>query len=88
MNLARIALTEAINAGIQIKDYDTNEIIRTIVSYFAALIAIIGVVYGLWQLAMGYWKDSPQDRTAGLVSVIASIAAGGLIYIVVNMILA
>ncbi len=88
MNFLKTALTETMNAGIQIKNYNTNEIIRTIVSYFAALIAIIGVVYGLWQLAMGYWKDSPQDRTAGLVSLIASIAAGGLIYIVVNMILA
>ena len=86
---AKILLTETLNSstGIQIKNYNTNDIIRTVVNFFAALIVIVGGVYGLWQLAYGFWTDNPKDKVAGIVSLVASIATGGLMFIIVNLVL-
>ena len=75
------------NPGIVLQNYDGNTIVRTIVNALVGVITIAGVVYGGFQLFMGFNSDDSKEKRTGIIAIISSFAIGGLIIAVVNMML-
>lgn len=76
------------NPGIVLQNYDGNTIVRTIVNALVGVMTMAGVVYGGFQLFMGFNSDDSKEKRTGIIAIISSFAVGGLIIAVVNMMLA
>lgn len=75
------------NPGIILKDFNGNDIVRTIVNAIVGLLALFGAVYGGWQLAQGLIGQDPKEKQQGILTLIGSLLIGGLILVIVNMML-
>lgn len=76
------------NPGIVLQNYDANAIVRVIVNTLVGVLVLAGVVYGGFQIIMGFNSDDPKEKRTGIIAVLASLSVGGLIIAVVNMIIA
>lgn len=66
---------------------DENAILTTIVNWLCAVIAIIGIIYGAWELFQGLLGDSPGDRKKGITIIVIGCSIAGVIYGIMQMIL-
>lgn len=66
---------------------DENAILTTIVNWLCAVIAIIGIVYGGWELFQGFLDESPSKRKQGVTYIVIGCSIAGVIYGIMQMIL-
>ena len=69
-------------------NFNANEVVRTIFNWLIGIIALVGAGIGGWHIASGARNQDPKETTSGIVTIVISLAVGGLILIVLNMILA
>lgn len=69
-------------------DYDENTIIKTVIKYIGAIIALVGVVAGIFFFAQGSFSEQPEKKKLGVEVLITCLCAAGLIVALTNMILA
>mgnify|MGYP003309356163 CR=1 FL=1 len=74
--------------GIALKDFNTNEIVRTIVSFFGGIICIASVIVGIVLIFMGKMSNDHKQFSQGIMTILIGLSCGGLMITVVNMILA
>ncbi len=68
--------------------YDPNEIVKYLVNTIVAVLIVVGIVTGGWQLAQGFASQDPKEKTTGATLIIGSLVIGGAIIAVVNMVIA
>lgn len=76
------------DGGIALKDFNTNEIVRTIVSFFGGIICVVGVVAGVIFIFMGKMTNDQKQFSQGIMTIVIALGCGGLLLAVINMILA
>jgi len=64
-----------------------NEILTTLVNWVCAVILIIGVVYGGWELAQGFMDDSPSKKKHGITVMVVGVSIAAVIYSIMSLIL-
>ncbi len=66
---------------------DENAILTAIVNWICAVIAIIGIVYGGWELFQGFLDDSSSRRKQAVTYIVVGCSIAGVIYGIMQMIL-
>lgn len=83
--------TELVPVSADLKlnpNYDENTIIKEVIKYIGAIIALVGVVAGIYFIAQGAYSEQPEKRKQGIEVLITCLCAAGLIVLLSNMILA
>ena len=82
------ANTSNANPQIQINpDFDANQTIRAVFNWIVGILAIIGAGVGGFHIVMGQLNQDPKERNGGIIALIISLAAGGLMLTILNMVL-
>ena len=84
---AMAASTSGDQVGLELKEYNVNDIARVVINTIVGLLIVVGVVVGGWHFAQGFIGQDPKERSNGLMTMIGSGVIGALILVVVNMIL-
>lgn len=66
---------------------DEAAILSTIVGWVCAVILIVGVIFGGWELAQGFMDDSPGKRKHGITVLIVGVSIAAVIFVIMQMIL-
>lgn len=64
-----------------------NEILTTLINWVCAVILIIGVVYGGWELAQGFMDDSPSKKKHGITVMVVGVSIAAVIYSIMSLII-
>ena len=73
--------------GIQLKDFNGNEIVRQIVSYLGGIVCIVGTIVGGVTIVMGRITDDPKLFPKGFLTIVICHGVGGVMLLIVNMML-
>ncbi len=89
MKFIKLLLTETLPniPALQFKEFDPNQIVRIIANTIVTLAVLCGILYGGWTLAQGFTSQDPREKQQGIVTMIGSLAVGGLIMVILNLIL-
>lgn len=68
-------------------DFDANKTIRAVFNWLIGVLAIAGAGIGGYHIVMGQINQDPKERSGGIIAVIVSLAVGGLILTILNMVL-
>ena len=68
-------------------DFDANQTIRAVFNWTVGILAIIGALVGGFHIIVGQSNQDPKERTGGFLTLIISLAAGGLMLTILNMVL-
>lgn len=68
-------------------DFDANSTIRAVFNWIIGIVAIIGAGVGGFHIVMGQMNQDPKERNGGIITVIISLAVGGLMLTILNMVL-
>ncbi len=82
-----LILPAAAEGEFVFKNYNPNEIARTIVNSLMAIVTVAGLVYGGWHLAVGIWEKDGNEKKTGIIAMLGSLVIGGLVITVVNLII-
>lgn len=78
----------AASPQIQINpNFDANQTIRVVFNWLIGILAVIGAGVGGYHIVMGQINQDPKERNGGIVTVIMSLAVGGLMLAIINMVL-
>ena len=66
---------------------DEASIMTTISNWVCAVIAVIGLFFGGWEIAQGFMDDAPSKRKHGITVLVVGISIAAVIYTVFNMML-
>lgn len=66
---------------------DENAILNTVVNWVCAVILVIGIIYGGWELAQGFMDDAPSKKKHGITVLIVGISIAAVIYSIMSLIL-
>lgn len=69
-------------------NYNENTIIKEVIKYIGAIIALVGVVSGVFLIAQGAYSEQPEKKKLGIEVLVTCLCAAGLIVVLSNMILA
>lgn len=69
-------------------NYNENTIIKEVIKYIGAIIALVGVVTGIFFFAQGAYSEQPEKKKLGIEVLVTCLCAAGLIVALSNMILA
>lgn len=64
-----------------------SEIINLVVGWMCAVILLIGVIYGGWELAQGFMDDQPSKKKQGITILIVGVSVAGIIYTISQLII-
>ena len=68
-------------------NFDANQTIRTVFNWLIGVLAIAGAGVGGYHIVMGQINQDPKERSGGILTVIISLAVGGLMLTIINMVL-
>ena len=68
-------------------DFDANQTIRSVFSWLIGILAVAGAGVGGYHIVMGQINQDPKERSGGIITVIISLAVGGLMLTIINMVL-
>lgn len=68
-------------------NFDANQTIRTVFNWLIGVLAIVGAGVGGYHIVMGQVNQDPKERSGGIITVIISLAVGGLMLTIINMVL-
>ena len=68
-------------------DFDANQTIRSVFSWLIGILAVAGAGVGGFHIVMGQINQDPKERSGGILTVIISLAVGGLMLTIINMVL-
>ena len=68
-------------------DFDANQTIRSVFSWLIGILAVAGAGVGGFHIVMGQINQEPKERSGGILTVIISLAVGGLMLTIINMVL-
>lgn len=68
-------------------DFDANQTIRAVFNWLIGILAVAGAGVGGYHIVMGQINQDPKERSGGIITVIISIAVGGLVLTIINMVL-
>ena len=68
-------------------DFDANQTIRSVFSWLIGILAVAGAGVGGYHIVMGQINQDPKERSGGILTVIISLAVGGLMLTIINMVL-
>ena len=68
-------------------DFDANQTIRSVFSWLIGILAGAGAGVGGFHIVMGQINQDPKERSGGILTVIISLAVGGLMLTIINMVL-
>lgn len=68
-------------------DYDENTILKEVIKYIGAIIALVGVVAGIYFIAQGSYSEQPEKKKQGIEVLVTCLCAAGLIVMLSNMII-
>ena len=89
--LALPAFAEETTASPQIQinpNFDANQTIRAVFNWLIGILAIAGAGVGGYYIVMGQINQDPKERSGGIITVVTSLAVGGLMLTIINMVLA
>ena len=88
-SIPAFAATDAPQIEVQLNpNFDANNTIRTIFNWLIGILAIVGVGIGGFHIVMGQINQDTKERNGGIITLIISLAVGGLMLLLLNMILA
>ena len=67
--------------------FDANDTIRSIFNWLIGILVIIGAGVGGVHIVLGQVNQDFKERNGGIITLIISIAVGGLMLLILNMIL-
>lgn len=76
-----------LKAALTYTAIDEAAVINTVIGWICAIIALIGVIYGGWELAQGFMDDQPSKRKQGLTILIVGISVAGIIFTICQLII-
>ena len=62
--------------GIALKDFNTNEIVRTIVNFFGSIICIASVIVGIVLIFMGKISGDQKQFSQGIMTILIGLCCG------------
>lgn len=68
-------------------DFDANATIRAVFNWLIGILAVAGAGVGGYHIVMGQINQDPKERSGGIITVIISLAVGGLMLTIINMVL-
>ena len=68
-------------------DFDANKTLRAVFNWLIGILAVAGAGVGGYHIVMGQINQDPKERSGGIITVIISLAVGGLILTIINMVL-
>ena len=68
-------------------NFDANQTIRSVFSWLIGILAVAGAGVGGFHIVMGQINQDPKERSGGILTVIISLAVGGLMLTIINMVL-
>lgn len=68
-------------------DFDANQTIRAVFNWLIGILAVAGAGVGGYHIVMGQINQDPKERSGGIITVIISLAVGGLMLTIINMVL-
>ena len=68
-------------------NFNANDAIKTIFNWIIAIIGLAGVGIGGFHIVMGQINQDTKERNGGIITLFVSLAAGGLMILLLNMIL-
>ena len=68
-------------------NFDANQTIRSVFSWLIGILAQAGAGVGGFHIVMGQINQDPKERSGGILTVIISLAVGGLMLTIINMVL-
>ena len=68
-------------------DFDANKTIRAVFNWLIGILAVAGAGVGGYHIVMGQINQDPKERSGGIITVIISLAVGGLMLTIINMVL-
>ena len=68
-------------------DFDANQTIRSVFNWLIGILAVAGAGVGGFHIVMGQINQDPKERSGGILTVIISLAVGGLMLTIINMVL-
>lgn len=88
--LALPAFAEETTSSPQIQinpNFDANQTIRAVFNWLIGILAVAGAGVGGYHIVMGQINQDPKERSGGIITVIISLAVGGLMLTIINMVL-
>lgn len=68
--------------------YNENTIIKEVIKYIGVIIALVGIIAGVYLIAQGAYSEQPERKKLGIEILITCLVASGLVVVLTNMILA
>ena len=68
-------------------DFDANKTLRAVFNWLIGILAVAGAGVGGYHIVMGQINQDPKERSGGIITVIISLAVGGLMLTIINMVL-
>ena len=68
-------------------NFDANQTIRTVFNWLISILAIAGAGVGGYHMIVGNANQDPKERSGGFMTIIFSLAVGGLMLTIINMVL-
>ena len=68
-------------------NFDANQTIRAVFNWLIGILAVAGAGVGGYHIVMGQINQDPKERSGGIITVIISLAVGGLMLTIINMVL-
>lgn len=87
-SIPAFAATDVPQIQVQLNpNFNANNTIRTIFNWLIGILAIAGVGIGGFHIVMGQINQDTKERNGGIITLIISLAVGGLMILLLNMIL-
>lgn len=64
-----------------------NDVIELVIGWICAIILLIGVIYGGWELAQGFMDQQPGKTKQGVTALIVGVSVAGIIYAISQLII-
>ena len=64
-----------------------TEVINLVIWWMCAVILIIGVIYGGWEVSQGFMDDQPSRKKQGITILIVGVSVAGIIYTITQLII-
>ena len=68
-------------------DFDANQTIRTVFNWIIGILAVVGAGVGGFHIVMGQINQDTKERSGGIITLLISLAVGGVMLAVLNMVL-
>lgn len=64
-----------------------TEVIELVIGWICAIILLIGVIYGGWELAQGFMDQQPGKTKQGITALIVGVSVASIIYAISQLII-